>query len=192
MIVKGSVRDVPPPPLALGGLKTDTLAVPALAMSEAEICAINCVAETNVVCRSAPFQRTTDVLMKFVPVTINAKPAPPALAVLGLMLVKLGSGAGASVIVNDRAFDVPPPAPAALGGLKTVICAVPALAMSLVGICAVKRVLSINVVGRFTPFQRTAEVLMKFVPVTVSVKPAPPAVAELGFKLVKAGTGFGG
>ena len=70
-------------------------AVPALAMSDAGICAINCVAETSVVGRFAPFQRTTDVLIKLAPVTINANPAPPAFAVLGFKLVSVGTGVGA-------------------------------------------------------------------------------------------------
>src|SRR5437868_404020 len=95
-----SALEVPPPPLVEAGLKTKTLAVPGFAMSVAGICAINCVAETTVVGRSLPFQRATDVLIKFVPVSINAKPAPPALTEFGLMLVSIGAGAGASVIVT--------------------------------------------------------------------------------------------
>jgi hypothetical protein len=40
------------------------------------------------------------------------------------------------------------------------------------------------------PFQRTTEVEMKLAPLTVSVNPAPPAVAEVGLMLVMFGTGF--
>ena len=96
------------------------------------------------------------------------------------------------MMMNGKALDVPPPTPAVFGGLKTVILAVPALAISEAGICAVNCVAVINVVGRFTPFQRTADALIKFMPVKVSVIPAPPAVAELGLRLVKLGTGFAG
>lgn len=64
--------------------------------------------------------------------------------------------------------------------MKTVTDAVPAVAMSLAGTAAVNCVALPNVVVSATPFQCTAEVLMKFVPVTVSVKAAPPALAEEG------------
>ena len=80
------------------------------------------------------------------------------------------------MIVNVSALDVPPPGV----GLKTVTDAVPAVAMSLAGTAAVNCVALSNVVTKPTPFHLTAEALMKFVPVTVSVKAAPPAVAEEG------------
>ncbi|HKC89497.1 MAG TPA: hypothetical protein VKG02_26170, partial [Blastocatellia bacterium] len=51
--------DAPPPaPAVFGGVKTVTLADSTLAMSEAGIIAVNCVAEMKVVGRFAPFQRT--------------------------------------------------------------------------------------------------------------------------------------
>jgi hypothetical protein len=79
-----------PPPGA--GLNTVTWAVPATAMSEAGTVAVNCVAETKVVARSEPFQRTTEVLTKLVPFTVRVKLPPPATAELGLMLVVTGTG----------------------------------------------------------------------------------------------------
>src|SRR5438067_984966 len=51
---KPTELDVPPPG---GGLKTVTCAVPAVKRSVAGIVALNCVAETKVVARAAPFQR---------------------------------------------------------------------------------------------------------------------------------------
>ena len=45
-------------------------------------------------------------------------------------------------------------------------------------------------VERSTPFQRTTEPETKFVPFTVSVNAGPPAVAELGLRLVVVGTKF--
>ena len=43
---------------------------------------------------------------------------------------------------------------------------------------------------RLDPFQRTVDELTKLVPLTVSVKAAPPAVAEEGLRLVIVGTGL--
>lgn len=89
----------------------------------------------------------------------------------------MGTGLfAAALIVKVRAPDVPPPGV----GLNTVTEAVPAAATSLTGTAAVNCVALPNVVVSATPFHFTAEVLMKFVPVRVSVKAAPPAVAETG------------
>jgi len=66
------------------------------------------------------------------------------------------------------------------------------LATSLAEMGVVSWVLLTKVVGRSDPFQRTAEVEMKFVPLTVRVKAAPPAVAPVGEIEVIAGTGFDG
>jgi hypothetical protein len=49
-----------------------------------------------------------------------------------------------------------------------------------------------NVVVRFAPFHRTTELLMNPLPLTVSVKAAPPAVALEGEIEVMAGTGARG
>ena len=43
---------------------------------------------------------------------------------------------------------------------------------------------------RSEPFQRTKELATKPLPLTVSVNPEPPAVAEVGLKLVVVGTGL--
>ena len=94
------------------------------------------------------------------------------------------------MMLKVRALDAPPP-PFADAGLKAVTCALPTVAMSEAGICALSCVALINSVGRFAPFQRTVAPLTKFVPLTASVKAAPPAFAALGFKLVNTGTGFG-
>ena len=86
--------------------------------------------ETKVVGRSLPFQRTTELLTKFVPVMVRVKPPLPATAVAGLMLLIVGAGL---VMVNVAAPDSPPPG----AGLKTVTFAVPAVATSLAGMAAV-------------------------------------------------------
>ena len=73
-------------------MKTVTEAVPAAAISEARIAAVNCVADPYVVVRFDPFQRTTEPFTKFVPFTVSVKAAPPAVAELGLRLDVVGSG----------------------------------------------------------------------------------------------------
>jgi hypothetical protein len=55
------------------------------------------------------------------------------------------------------------------------------------GICACSDVELLNDVVRAAPFQSTTEPWMKFVPVTVRVNAAPPAVALAGAMAVIAG-----
>jgi hypothetical protein len=62
--------------------------------------------------------------------------------------------------------------------------------MSAARIDAVSCVALTYVVVRFVPFHRTTELEMKLVPFTVRVKPAPPAVTELGLRLVVVGMGL--
>jgi hypothetical protein len=121
--------EVPPPG---EGLKTVTAALPALAISVAGIEAVSWLPLAKVVGRLDPFQRTTDDEMKLLPLTVSIKAGPPAVTDEGLMPVMAGTGFEA-VIVNAIEFDAPPPG----DGLKTVIVALPALAMSLAGIEAV-------------------------------------------------------
>jgi hypothetical protein len=83
VMVKGKLLEVPGEVLA-AGLKTETVAVPEKAVSEAEIAAESCVVLTNVVARAAPFQYTVEALTampftvelftKFVPVTVSVIP----------------------------------------------------------------------------------------------------------------------
>ena len=80
-------------------------------MSLAGICAVSWAAEIKVVGRFDPFQRTSDELTKLVPVTVRVNAAPPAVAELGMRLIRVGAGGGGCVIVNGRGFELPPPAP---------------------------------------------------------------------------------
>lgn len=96
-------------------------------------------------------------------------PATIVCGPVGLDIVK-------SPIVNVSAVDAPPPGV----GLNTVTAAEPEVAISLAGTAAVSCVALPKVVVSATPFHFTAELLTKFVPVTVSVKAVPPAVAEEG------------
>jgi hypothetical protein len=121
--------------------------------------------------------------MKFVPVTVRVKSAPPALAEDGLRLVTLGT---VLTIEKGSEFESPPPG----GGLKTVMVAVPGTAMSVPEMVAETWVLETKVVTRSAPFHLTTHPETKLVPLTTSVKPGPPAVAEEGVRPVKDGTGL--
>lgn len=90
------------------------------------------------------------------------------------------------VILKVCALEVPPPGE----GLKTVTCAVPGVAISLEGMDALSCVLLTKVVVRPDPFHRTTEDSRKLLPLTVRVKPAPPAVALLGESEVRVATGL--
>ena len=72
----------------------------------------------------------------------------------------------------------------------TVTLAVPAVAMSLAGMDAVKLVALFRLVVRFDPFHRTVEPETKFEPLTVRANSGLPAMAEFGLIPVMAGTGF--
>jgi hypothetical protein len=71
--------------------------------------------------------------------------------------------------------------------LDNVMLALPAAVMRLAGTAAVNCVALENVVDSGEPFHCTIAPDANPVPVTVSVKPAPPAVAELGVSDVMTG-----
>ena len=79
-------------------------------------------------------------------------------------------------MVKLIAFEVPPPR----AGLVTVTAAVPAETRAAAGIAAVNCVELTKVVVGAVPPKLTIEAATKFVPLTVSVKPAPPAAALVG------------
>jgi len=182
LIVNEEPADVPPPG---AGLNTVTCAVPAVAMSVAEMAARSCELLTNVVVRADPFQLTTELLIKPLPFTVRVKAALPAVPVDGESEVMLGGGFDA-LIVNEEPADVPPPG----AGLNTVTSAVPAVAISVAEMAARSCVLLTKVVVRADPFQLTTELLMKPLPFTVRVKAAAPAVAADGDREVTDGAGF--
>ncbi len=47
------------------------------------IITVSCLLLTNDVVRDAPFQTTTELLLKLLPFTVRTKPAPPAVALFG-------------------------------------------------------------------------------------------------------------
>jgi hypothetical protein len=175
--------DVPP---TGAGLKTVIEGVPVLAMSAAVIAAVICVADPNVVTRGEPLKFTTDVETKFVPFTVSVNPAEPASAVAGEIVVIVGTGFGAALILKLMALDVPPP------GVKftTVIGGVPAAATSLARIAAVSCVALTNVVTRAVPLKFTVELAMKPVPFTVSVSAPEPETTPVGESEVITGAGL--
>jgi hypothetical protein len=179
LIVKVRPLEVPPPG---AGLNTVTEAVPAIAMSAAVIAAVNWVEDTNVVARFAPCHRTIEPATKLLPLMVSTKSVPPAIVEAGLRLVVAGTGL---LIVRVPALEVPPPG----ADVNTVTDTVPAVAMSAAGIAALNLVEETYVVGRLAPFHCTTESLMKPLPLTVSVKAAPPAVRDVGLMLEITGTG---
>ena len=90
---------------------------------------------------ATPFHMTSEVLMKFVPVSVSVNAAPPAVADAGASKVRVGRGV---VMVSVSPFDVPPPGAA----FTTVTVVEPELAMSVLGIDAVKDVALTKVVER--------------------------------------------
>jgi hypothetical protein len=193
VIVKFNEFDVPPPGV---GFTTVIAAVPDAAMSAAVIAAVNCVELTNVVTRALPFHCATELLMKFVPVSVNVNAALPAPVDVGAITVSVGTGF-AALMVNVSGFDVVPagapngftPPPRFTAGVNTVTEAEPTVAISAAVIAAVNCVALTKVVARLPPFHSTVEVLMKLLPLTVSMNDAPPAIAEFGTSEPNAGTG---
>jgi hypothetical protein len=121
--------------------------------------------------------------MKFVPLAVRVKAAPPARAVLGDMLVSVGSGL---FTVRESAAEVPPPG----AEFATVTERVPGEATSLAGMAALSWVLLTKVVVRLEPLTWTTDPLTKFVPFTVRLKAELPAVTVLGEMLLSDGTGL--
>lgn len=132
---------------------------------------MSCVALTNVVASVdltllALVHWTVEHGRMFVPVTVNVTAALPAapedcdsVLIVGVARAALGVES-----VKGSAPDVP-------FEVVTVIVAVPGNAASVAGIAAVTCVALPKVLGCGAPFQFTAASLVKFVPVTVSVKP---------------------
>jgi hypothetical protein len=99
-IVKVRALDVPPPG---PGLKTLTVADPGSAISLAGIAAFSCELPLNVVSWFLPFHCTVEIpSTKFDPKRVRVKPAPPAVDLLGLSVVIMGTGL-VTVITNSFA-----------------------------------------------------------------------------------------
>ena len=123
---------------------------------------------------------------KLEPVTVRVKADPPAVAELGAVEVRVGTGLFPAVTVKVFPAEVPPPG----AGLKTVTVGLPAVAISDARIAAESWVEEMTVVVRSTPFHRTLDPETKLVPVTVRVKAGPPATADAGESVEMAGVGL--
>ena len=185
--VKGVEALAPPPGV---GFVTEIAVVPTNAMYAAGTLTVSCVPVTLVGVKSAwPTHLTTDDAMKLVPVSVSVIEPPPATAAVGAMLLRVGTGFDTNgLIVNVCDELVPPPGV----GFATVIAAVPADAMYAAGTLTVTNVpLTVTGVKSACPAQLTTDEAMKFVPVSVSVNNAPPAVAETGTMVASVGAGLG-
>ena len=88
--------------------------------------------------------------------------------------------------MNLREFDGPPPGE----GLTTVTVAVPAVAMAAPEIDTVSWMALTKAVFLADPFHCTLDPLMKFLPLTTSVRAGAPAVALEGSRLLIVGHGI--
>ena len=166
---------------------TDTLTGPAAVTCPAGIVMVSVappLVATPPVFAFAP-KFTMEPATKFVPVSVKLT-AWPTSPLVGLIVLRVGTGFGTLEIVKTTFVVVPPPG----AGLVTVIFPDPTVAMSVDGIVAVNCVALTNVVARAEALKFTTEVGTKFVPFTVSVKPAPPAVAPFGLSEVIVGAGL--
>jgi hypothetical protein len=106
------------------------VAVPAVAMSGAVICAVSCVGLTYVVLWLVPFHCTIEPGVKPLPLTVNVKAAPAALTDEGESDELVGVG---SDRVKPISEDVPPPGV----GVTTATVTFPVMEMSAALIDAV-------------------------------------------------------
>ena len=74
------------------GLEAMTRNVPTVVMRLAGTVAVSCVLLEKTVAMAVSLKRTNEVLIKFVPVNVRLNAPPPAVAEVGLMLVRVGSG----------------------------------------------------------------------------------------------------
>ena len=138
------------------------------------------------VVRALALMLTTELGMKFVPFTVSVNAPEPAATPVGDNVVIVGTGLLPAVTLKLTEFDAPPPGV----GFVTTTSGVPALATSAARIDAVTCVELTNAVVLLAPPKLTVAPFTKFVPFTVSVNPATPAVTPVGDKLVIVGTGF--
>jgi hypothetical protein len=172
--------NVAAPEAPLRGFVAVTLALPGLAISVAGTVAVTCPELTNTVVSALPFHSTVAPFWKLDPLTVSVNPDPAAVAELGLRLLIVGiTGA---LMVKVAAPDAVLPL-----AFTTVTLALPELAIRLAGTTAVSSAEPENEVESAVPFQYTTAPLMKLLPLTVSRKLMPPAVAEFGLRLEIAG-----
>jgi len=193
---------------------THRVAVPTLVIRLAGTAAISCVELINVVLRAVLPHSTDAPDAKFVPFTVSAKPALPAITDAGEVLVMVGTPTENVELVGVLPEEEP-------SGFVTATTIEPAVATRLAGTAACNSVELTKVVVRAvplncasargreflleiamfpsTPVPETELVLLalllhstvapgtKFEPLTVNVKPVLPIGTELGEMPVTAG-----
>jgi hypothetical protein len=141
---------------------------------------------TNCWFRPGVAVKVTDVPDEYVAVHVEPQLMPAgALDTVPLPLLltlRAKDDPGGGVMVNMTLLETPP-----ASGFVTVTLAVPGVAMSLPGMAAVSCEAFANVVVRAAPSQWTVDPGTNPLPLTVSVKAAPPAVALLGISAAIAG-----
>lgn len=126
------------------------------------------------------------MLTKFVPFTVSVNAAPPAAAVVGRIVVIVGTGLLLALIVKFKELEATPPD----NGFTTVTCTVAAVANSVPGIFAVIAVLLVTVPALEVPLKFTVAPVTNPVPVIVSGFTVEPISAEVGVSEVSTGTAF--
>src|SRR5262249_51238723 len=152
-----------------------TATAPWVTTSVASSAILTCVVESTITVRAWPPIVAVAPAANPAPVAVSVEALLPAVTLGGLRLLMLGVGFTRAT-VSGRAADVPPPG----AGVNTVMLGVPAPAISLAGMAAVSCVDETNVVVRPAPLTCTIELFVKFEPVAVRVKAAPPADAAAG------------
>jgi ribosomal protein L27 len=161
----------------LAGAVTSIDSVPAVVIREAGTAAVSCVGETNVVVKGLPFQVTAVELVNPLPLAVRMKAAPPAVTLVGEMLVRVSEPR----IVKGRK--------AGCGDPVTLTATVSGVVNRIAGTSAVSCVEETKLVVSTVPFQMTCVppplgANRKPDPFTVSVKDGLPAGAEFGEMLV--------
>jgi hypothetical protein len=164
------------------GACTLTEAEPGLAIKPAGTVAVSCVGEPGMVVSAEPFHSTVSPETKFVPLTVRANPEPPAVALAGDSELTVGAGA---LMAKLMELEMTPP------GACTLTEAEPGLAIRLADTVAVSCVGEPGKVVSAEPFHSTVSPETKFVPLTVTVNPEPPAVAPVGDSELTVGAGGG-
>jgi len=139
---------------------------------------------TKVVVLGLPLNWTTELLLKFVPLTVNVNAGSPANLPVGETLVNVGTGL---LIVNVSAGVEVPPAGA---GLVTVTATAPPVKTSEAAIWVVNCEALTNVAGWFVAPKLIDAPLTKLLPLTVRVNSGSPAVTLDGERLLVIGNGL--
>ena len=130
-----------------------------------------------------PFQLMVAPLTNPVPLAASVNAALPATAVLGEMLISVGTGC---VMLNGKELEAEAPS-----GFVMVTDAVPGVAIRFADTVVERLLALMNVVLRVVLFQVIWLPDVKPVPEAVRVNGPPPAAAEFGFREVRVtGAGF--